>query len=228
GTQSGITVWPAEADHLTISGNSNQSSGASQTITIYVRDIYGNICSTGPNAYTEDMTLVFSGAGTANGNYPTVTNNADKAKEFGLPTTITITSGVSTSGGSMTLYKVETASVYATDGTYRSPNPFVVNVTSSGPIIPPEPAPTPRPDNPRPEDNKNNPAFYLDNFLRRKKYKPGKYRTVVVVFEGSVVTAPYDEKGVKVNEATIIRPGEKTVWVATIGTQSKDDEDKQK
>jgi len=42
----------------------------------------------------------------------------------------------------------------------------------------------------------------------KKWYKKGKYRTVVIVLEGKVVTAPYDEEGPKFNEGTAIGHGE--------------------
>jgi hypothetical protein len=217
GTQSGITVWPAEVDHFTILGNSTQPAGMTQNINVTARDRYENICSTGPNAYTADTTLVFSGAQMLNGNYPSVTDKNGTVKKFGEATTLTITNGETTAGGTMKLFKVESARIYATGTVYLTDNPLIVNVTDNGPIVPPEPEPVPRPDDPRPEDNNSDLAFYLDNFLRRKQYKAGKYRTIVVVFEGSVVTAPYDESGVNMDEATIITAGQEISREAEIG-----------
>ena len=46
-----------------------------------------------------------------------MTNNAAAAIDFGSTTAITFTSGVSTSGGSMKLYKAEAATIAVTDGT---------------------------------------------------------------------------------------------------------------
>ena len=38
----------------------------------------------------------------------------------------------------------------------------------------------------------------------------GRYRTVVIVFEGKVVAASYDEEGPKFEEGTVLTAGQKT------------------
>jgi hypothetical protein len=49
-----------------------------------------------------------------------------------------------------------------------------------------------------------------DEDLMKKKYVSGKYRTVVIVFEGRVLVSPYDEEGVKEKEATTLTAGQKS------------------
>ena len=43
-----------------------------------------------------------------------------------------------------------------------------------------------------------------------KWYKEGKYRTVVIVFEGKVVVSEYDNGGARYDNATVLTGGEKT------------------
>jgi hypothetical protein len=43
----------------------------------------------------------------------------------------------------------------------------------------------------------------------RKHYAAGKYQTVIIVFEGKVVTTPYDEKGIKEKEAATLTRGQR-------------------
>jgi len=50
-----------------------------------------------------------------------------------------------------------------------------------------------------------------------KKYAKGKYKTVVVVFEGSVALAEYDEMGPEYKNATMVKGGEKFEKEAEIG-----------
>ncbi|MCK4463476.1 MAG: DUF2341 domain-containing protein, partial [Candidatus Omnitrophica bacterium] len=45
----------------------------------------------------------------------------------------------------------------------------------------------------------------------KKKYIKGKYRTVVIVFEGRVVACPYDEEGPKFEQGTTLTTGQRTV-----------------
>jgi hypothetical protein len=58
--------------------------------------------------------------------------------------------------------------------------------------------------------------FYEEGEKLKKRYPKGKYRTTVIVFEGRVVVAPYDEYGVKYDEATVLTGGQKVAvedWV---------------
>jgi hypothetical protein len=45
----------------------------------------------------------------------------------------------------------------------------------------------------------------------KKKYIKGKYRTVVIVFEGRVVACPYDEEGPQFEEGTSLTKGQRTI-----------------
>ena len=58
-----------------------------------------------------------------------MTNNAAAAIAFGSATAITFTSGVSTSGGSMKLYKAEAATIAVTDGTISAAGTDRLSVT---------------------------------------------------------------------------------------------------
>src|SRR5260221_3665113 len=98
---------------------STQTAGAAQALTITATDPYGNTDLT----YTGAHNLTFSGANSSTNpvTAPTVTNNAATAINFGSTTAVTFTSGVSSSGGSMKLYKVESPNIAVTDGTPRAP-----------------------------------------------------------------------------------------------------------
>ncbi len=91
-------------------------------------DTYGNLCDKGANNYTGDQPVIFGGAGTIGGFVPTVTDKSGAAVDFGAGTTMTFTNGTSTAGGSMVLYKAETAKVTATQGTIKTPAPLSVTV----------------------------------------------------------------------------------------------------
>jgi len=49
-----------------------------------------------------------------------------------------------------------------------------------------------------------------------KRYASGKYRTVVIVFEGKVLVSPYDDKGPKYEEGQMLTPGQQTSREAQI------------
>ena len=44
----------------------------------------------------------------------------------------------------------------------------------------------------------------------KKHYRRGKYRTVVIVYEGKVVEAPYDENGPQYDESKTLTDGDRT------------------
>jgi len=56
---------------------------------------------------------------------------------------------------------------------------------------------------------------FINNDDENKKYKrwyrQGKYKTMVIVFEGKVVTVPYDEKGIKIDKIKTISAGQSVV-----------------
>ena len=43
-----------------------------------------------------------------------------------------------------------------------------------------------------------------------EKIQKGKYRTVVIVFEGKVVVSPYDDEGMKTEDEKVLTSGQKT------------------
>ena len=126
---SSLTVSPAAASRLVITGSATQTAGTAQALTITATDPYGNTATT----YTGAHSLTFSGANSSTNpvTAPTVTNNAAAAIAFGSPTAITFTNGVATTGGSMKLYKAESATVSATDGTISSAGADRLPVTVS-------------------------------------------------------------------------------------------------
>ena len=110
-----LTVTFAAASRLVVTGSASQTAGAAQSLTITAVDPYGNTNT----SYTGSHNLTFSGANSSTSpvTAPTVTNNAAAAINFGSATAITFTNGVSSSGGSMKLYKAESPAIAVTDGT---------------------------------------------------------------------------------------------------------------
>ena len=82
------------------------------------------------------------------------------------------------------------------------------------PIPPPPPPPDDDPDSNISMEEGEDLVNYKGRGEEKKKYKKyyrlGKYRTVVIVFEGSVVLAPYDEAGPKYEEGVTLTEGDKT------------------
>ena len=124
-----LTVGPAAASRLVVTGSATQTAGAAQSLTITATDPYGNT----DTSYTGSHNLTFSGANSSTNPVtpPTVTNNAAAAINFGSATAITFTNGVSTSGGSMKLYKVESPAIAVTDGTISSAGSDRLTVAAS-------------------------------------------------------------------------------------------------
>ena len=54
----------------------------------------------------------------------------------------------------------------------------------------------------------------------KKRYTQGKYRTVVIVFEGAVVVSSYDEKGPVVTEEVFLSAGQETSIEGTVSTEN--------
>jgi len=128
GVSAAITVQPGAAATFTITGTTPKNAGVANLLGITAKDVDGNVVSSGVNDYNGDYALTFSGASTIGLYVPTVTDKTTAPVNFGTPTTITFTNGVMTAGGSMVLYKAETASITATDGVVTTPVPFVVVV----------------------------------------------------------------------------------------------------
>jgi hypothetical protein len=101
-----VTVSQAVPAYLAVTGSATQVAGVAQTITITAYDSFNNPAT----GYTGEKTLRFSGANVslAPSTSPTV-----GGVDFGSDNLLTFTNGVATA--SMVLYKVENASVMATD-----------------------------------------------------------------------------------------------------------------
>jgi hypothetical protein len=134
-TSSSFNVTPGAPDHLLLKATTiTPAAGAGDNLTITAQDDHDNTAT----SYTGAHTLTFSGAGVANGNHPTVVDNTGAAKNFGVATAITFASGQATvsagANGVMTLFKAETATINATDGTVGTttgagtPTPLSVTV----------------------------------------------------------------------------------------------------
>ena len=94
GDRLSVTVNPAAATRLVVTGSASQTAGAAQALTITATDPYGNT----DTSYTGAHSLTFSGASSSTNpvTAPTVTNNAAAAIAFGSATSITFTNGVCT------------------------------------------------------------------------------------------------------------------------------------
>ena len=104
-TSTDITVVHNVPSYMIITGNSSQTAGVAQTITIKAYDAYGNPA----NRFTGNKTLTFSGASDSPTPpyHPTVNGT-----NFGTGTTVSFTGGIANTA-SMILYKEETAIVAA-------------------------------------------------------------------------------------------------------------------
>ncbi|MBF0396996.1 MAG: hypothetical protein HQK78_09500, partial [Desulfobacterales bacterium] len=136
GTASGLSDPPASnnvvvnssaANYFKVTGNSNMAAGSSQTITITAYDQYGNI-STG---YAGDKGLKFSGANSSSSpvTNPTCSNKSSVDVLFGSDTIISFSNGQATS--TMKLYKAESASIDAADGSITSNPSYSLPVSIS-------------------------------------------------------------------------------------------------
>ncbi|MBU1128492.1 MAG: hypothetical protein KKG95_00285, partial [Candidatus Omnitrophica bacterium] len=84
------------------------------------------------------------------------------------------------------------------------------------PPRPPDPPEPPNIDLPEPDINPPEPDMDSTGLVNiaddderwKKKRAKSRYRTVVIVFEGKVVVAPYDEKGIKHEEEVSVNAGE--------------------
>jgi hypothetical protein len=139
GSSNLFTVQPSDAANLWFSGGSgSQTAGAANGLELTAKDLFWNVCSSGSCNYTGDRSLVFGGANPSPapcGSTPTVTDATAVPVEFGSPTTITFTDGVSTAGGSMVLYKLEGASITVYDYAamyITEQSPLAVTVNPAG------------------------------------------------------------------------------------------------
>ena len=133
GTRS-VTVGPATAGSLSLAAASTTpTAGVADNLSVTALDAFGNT----DTSYAGDKFLTFSGPHTApDGTHvPTVADKTGAAINFGTPTTITFSSGVSavsgSSNGVMKLYKAETAFVIVSDGTINNGTGLSVTVSKA-------------------------------------------------------------------------------------------------
>ncbi|MBI2283334.1 MAG: Ig-like domain-containing protein, partial [Bacteroidetes bacterium] len=128
-TSSTFNISSGPATKLVITGVGTQTAGTTQSITITAQDASGNTTS----SYDGDKELIFSGANASPGPVITAPASTDKsgtAKAFGTATVVTFVNGVA--AVPLKLYKAETASITATDGTITADaNRLSVTVSSA-------------------------------------------------------------------------------------------------
>jgi len=105
-----VVVSHADQNYMAITGTGTQTAGVPQNITVKAYDAFNNVAT----RFVGSKSLTFSGASISPAYSPTpATSPVVSATAFGTPTAMTFVLGVGTS--SMNLYKVETASVTATN-----------------------------------------------------------------------------------------------------------------
>jgi hypothetical protein len=125
-----ITLGAATKFNLSAS-SASITAGNTTDLTITAVDAGGNTVT----SYTGSHNLIFSGATSSpSGTTPTVTNASGATVNFGTTTPISFTNGVAqVSGGTngrATLYKAETASISATEGSMTTQTPASVTVSA--------------------------------------------------------------------------------------------------
>ncbi|WP_161566872.1 beta strand repeat-containing protein, partial [Aquirufa nivalisilvae] len=106
-TSGSVSIGAGSATKFIVTGTGTQTAGGSQNITITAKDASGNTAT----AYTGAKSITFSGA---NASSSPATNPTVASTDFGTATSVTFSNGVATV--SMSLYKVESALIVATDG----------------------------------------------------------------------------------------------------------------
>src|SRR4051795_2502713 len=128
-----VTVNTGVATQLSVSAASSTPTAAvADNLTVTAKDANGNTAT----GYTGSHSLTFGGAADApSGTHPTVSNSSGTATNFGTATAISFTNGVANVTGSnngvMKLYKAETASITATDGTISNGSGLSVTVSAA-------------------------------------------------------------------------------------------------
>jgi hypothetical protein len=120
-------------DHITITGNNLQEPNTSQTITLTAYNINGTIDTN----YTGEKNITIEGAVKENSLSPTFTDKDNNQVPFGTYAPIIFTNGIAHTN--ITLYKQETAHIYATDGYANTTPTFTVLIPGSTAIFPPKP-----------------------------------------------------------------------------------------
>jgi hypothetical protein len=130
---SGVQVLTGAATHLVLTAaTTSPTAGAGDNLTIAAKDASNNTVT----SYSGTKSLTFSGASVGGSSHPVVTANNGTAIAFGSSEPISFSSGVATasaqSGGTMTLYKAETASIKVGDGTIDNGSGTSVTVSAAG------------------------------------------------------------------------------------------------
>ncbi len=121
GIQAAITVQPATADNLRVTGDATMTAGGSNELTVTAYDQFGNVCDSGPNVYDGSQSLTFSGPGSVGGNTPTV-----KGTAIGTPTALTFTTGATAENATTLIaYKAETTTIDVVDANVTTINSTV-------------------------------------------------------------------------------------------------------
>jgi hypothetical protein len=105
---------------------------------------------------------------------------------------------------------------------YKLPDPHARTEASIKLVLPPDPKPILRRKPPEPDSTSSNIAnaanpnlvvnvqeYSWDEIYKKSRYVKGKYKTVVIVFEGKVIVSPYNDKGVDNSKGTFLTGGEK-------------------
>ncbi|MFL0160989.1 T9SS type B sorting domain-containing protein [Aquirufa salirivi] len=116
-----IQVKFNQSNHFVISGNTTHQAGTSQKLSIALVDSEGNVNS----LYTGTQTLTFSGASAANN--PT-SKPSVSGVDFGQAVQVVFANGVAQVD--LILYKAESASISASDGTITTSSPLTILVNS--------------------------------------------------------------------------------------------------
>ncbi|MBI3083785.1 MAG: hypothetical protein HYY90_05430 [Candidatus Omnitrophica bacterium] len=122
-----LTVKSAAATRFTVAGGSSMVTGGANPITITAYDAFANVAA---DTYTGDKGIVLSGAGaspTPSSRAPTCTDKTGADVAFGTPPLLTFAGGVATC--TMRLYKAETASIKATEGSINTEGADALAVT---------------------------------------------------------------------------------------------------
>jgi hypothetical protein len=186
-------TFTATAGTATFNGTNQSISGST---TFY------NLSKTGSNTLTFEAgkTQTIMGTTTLKGtSYLTLRSSTDDQQWFIDPQ------------GSKDISNVDVKDSYNRNGDSTRSYINPANSLDSGnntwwfETTPPPPPPPPPP----PEEWQPGQGGYEEGEKYKKRYPRGKYRTTVIVFEGRVVVAPYDERGARYEEGMILTGGEK-------------------
>lgn len=106
-----VAVNHAANSFFAVTGNSTQTAGESQTITVTMYDAYNNIAT----GYSGSKSLTFTGANPSPNTPSAATNPTANGTALGSSTSLNFVNGVVTTA--LNLYKVETVAITVTNGT---------------------------------------------------------------------------------------------------------------